>query len=35
MDVGHRLLVKLIHTDVERGFIDFKNAASGQNSKRA
>ena len=25
VDVGHRLRVQLIHTDVERGFIDFKN----------
>jgi len=24
MDVGHRLRVKLVHTDPERGFIDFK-----------
>jgi VacB/RNase II family 3'-5' exoribonuclease len=24
MDVGHRLRVQLIHTDVERGYIDFK-----------
>ena len=24
LDVGHRLRVQLIHTDVERGFIDFK-----------
>ena len=24
MDVGHRLRVQLMHTDVERGFIDFK-----------
>ncbi len=24
MDVGHRILVQLIHTDVEHGFIDFK-----------
>ena len=23
-DVGHRLRVQLVHTDVERGFIDFK-----------
>jgi exoribonuclease-2 len=26
MDVGHRLRVQLVHTDVERGYIDFKNA---------
>jgi VacB/RNase II family 3'-5' exoribonuclease len=26
MDVGHRLRVKLVHTDAERGFIDFKRA---------
>jgi exoribonuclease-2 len=24
LDVGHRLRVQLIHTDVERGYIDFK-----------
>ena len=24
LDVGHRLRVQLIHTDVEHGFIDFK-----------
>jgi len=24
MDVGHRIRVQLIHTDVEQGFIDFK-----------
>ncbi len=24
LDVGHRLRVQLVHTDVERGFIDFK-----------
>jgi exoribonuclease-2 len=24
MDVGHRIRVQLIHTDVEKGFIDFK-----------
>lgn len=23
-DVGHRLRVQLLHTDVERGYIDFK-----------
>ena len=27
MDVGHRLRVQLVHTDVERGFIDFKRVA--------
>jgi exoribonuclease-2 len=27
MDVGHRLHVQLVHTDVERGFIDFKRVA--------
>jgi ribonuclease R len=26
VDVGSRLRVQLIHTDVERGFIDFKRA---------
>ena len=24
IDVGHRVRVQLVHTDVERGFIDFK-----------
>jgi exoribonuclease-2 len=24
VDVGHRLKVQLVHTDVEKGFIDFK-----------
>ena len=24
IDVGHRIHVQLIHTDVERGFIDFE-----------
>jgi VacB/RNase II family 3'-5' exoribonuclease len=27
MDIGRRIRVQLIHTDVERGFIDFKKAA--------
>jgi len=27
MDVGHRIRVQLIHTDVEREFIDFKRVA--------
>jgi exoribonuclease-2 len=27
MDVGHRLRVQLVHTDVERGYIDFKRVA--------
>jgi exoribonuclease-2 len=26
MDIGHRLRVQLVHTDVERGYIDFKRA---------
>jgi len=26
MDIGHRLRVKLVHTDIERGFIDFAKA---------
>ena len=24
MDIGHRLRVELIHTDIDRGYIDFK-----------
>jgi exoribonuclease-2 len=28
MDVGHRLRVKLLHADVQRGFIDFTNISS-------
>jgi hypothetical protein len=27
MDVGHRLRVQLVRTDVERGYIDFKRVA--------
>ena len=27
MDVGHRLRVQLVRTDVERGYIDFKTVA--------
>ena len=27
MDVGHRLRVQLVSTDVERGYIDFKRVA--------
>jgi hypothetical protein len=29
MDVGHRLRVQLVFTDVERGYIDFKQVVSG------
>jgi exoribonuclease-2 len=29
MDVGHRLKVQLVHTDVERGYIDFKAVKQG------
>jgi exoribonuclease-2 len=24
VDVGHRIRVQLVHTDVDRGYIDFK-----------
>jgi hypothetical protein len=27
-DVGHRMRVRLVHTDVERGFIDFATAGA-------
>jgi hypothetical protein len=27
VDVGHRLRVQLVRTDVERGYIDFKRVA--------
>jgi len=30
LDVGDRVRVELIGTDVERGFIDFAQAAKGQ-----
>ena len=29
VDVGNRLKVQLIHTDVEKGYIDFKNIHLG------
>ena len=29
MDVGHRLRVQLVRTDVERGYIDFKKVQAG------
>jgi hypothetical protein len=29
VDVGHRLKVQLIHTDVEKGYIDFKKIHLG------
>ncbi len=29
VDVGHRLRVQLVHTDVERGYIDFKRVGQG------
>jgi exoribonuclease-2 len=28
VDVGHRLEVRLIHTDVEKGYIDFEKVRS-------
>jgi exoribonuclease-2 len=34
LDVGDRVRVELIHTDVERGFIDFKVAASSRRPSR-
>ena len=30
MDVGHRLRVQLVRTDVERGYIDFKRVVQGE-----
>ncbi len=30
LDVGHRLRVQLVHTDVERGYVDFKRAGQGE-----
>jgi VacB/RNase II family 3'-5' exoribonuclease len=30
LDVGHRLRVQLIHTDVERGYIDFRRVREGK-----
>jgi hypothetical protein len=30
MDVGQRLRVQLVRTDVERGYIDFKRVVSGE-----
>ncbi|MGE5808081.1 MAG: RNB domain-containing ribonuclease [Nitrospirota bacterium] len=32
VDVGHRLRVQLVHTDVERGYIDFRRVGEGQAS---
>ena len=29
LDVGHRVRVQLVHTDVERGFIDFRRVGDG------
>ncbi len=34
LDIGHRLRVQLIHTDVERGFIDFATLAVAPVSQR-
>jgi exoribonuclease-2 len=28
VDIGHRVRVQLVHTDVERGYIDFKRVHS-------
>ncbi|HYA86840.1 MAG TPA: RNB domain-containing ribonuclease, partial [Nitrospirota bacterium] len=30
IDVGHRIRVQLIHTDVERGYIDFRRVGEGK-----
>ena len=30
LDVGHRLRVQLLRTDVERGYIDFRRVKEGQ-----
>ena len=30
VDVGHRIRVQLVHTDVERGFIDFRKVSSSK-----
>jgi hypothetical protein len=33
MDVGHQLRVQLVHTNVERGYIDFKRVdLTGENT---
>jgi VacB/RNase II family 3'-5' exoribonuclease len=34
VDVGHRIRVQLVHTDVERGFIDFKRVITTRISHR-
>jgi exoribonuclease-2 len=34
MDVGNRVRVQLVHTDVERGFIDFAAVRDGHESNR-
>ena len=34
LDVGERVRVELIHTDVDRGFIDFRKVDSGQKGRR-
>jgi hypothetical protein len=35
LDVGRRVRVELVHTDVERGFIDFRRADGSERSRAA
>jgi hypothetical protein len=34
LDVGDTVRVKLLHTDVERGFIDFARLSGGRSRRR-